>query len=155
MKGSHWGPAPRRTIATISQLTVGDVHFEGDAVSITFGTSPIVLPSPLASLVRELVATRQGKAKIGTPEDVPWLFPGGQPGRPLGDDQIGQRLHKTGIRPKQDRSTAPFTIATEVPAAVLARMLGVHIKVAVQWQQASAGGWAAYAADVSRRTRPT
>ncbi|MFF1545068.1 hypothetical protein [Streptomyces sp. NPDC058291] len=35
-----------------------------------------------------------------------------------------------------------------MPAAILARMLGVHIKVAVQWQQASAGDWAA---DVSRR----
>ncbi|WP_234383300.1 hypothetical protein [Streptomyces dysideae] len=67
------------------------------------------------------------------------------------NDRIGQRLHKIGIRPKQDRSTALFTLATEVPAAILARMLGVHIKVAVQWQQASAGDWAAYAADVSRR----
>ena len=27
-------------------------------------------------------------------------------------------------------------------------MLGVHIKVAVQWQQASGRDWAAYAADV-------
>jgi hypothetical protein len=30
-------------------------------------------------------------------------------------------------------------------------MLGIHITVAVQWQKASAGDWAAYAADVSRR----
>ncbi|MFI5772835.1 site-specific integrase [Streptomyces sp. NPDC051658] len=142
-------------IATISQLTVDDVHFDAGTVYITFGTSPVVLPAPLASLVRELVATRRGKAKIGTPEDVPWLFPGGHPGRPLTDSQIGIRLHKIGIRPKQDRSTALFTLATELPAAILARMLGVHIKVAVQWQQASAGDWAAYAADVSRRTTPT
>ncbi|MEL3946392.1 hypothetical protein [Streptomyces sp. LNU-CPARS28] len=129
--------------------------FDGGSVSITFGTSPVVLPAPLATLVRELVATRRGKAKIGTPGNVPWLFPGGQPGHPLGDDRIGQRLHKIGIRPKRDRSTALFTLATEVPAAILARTLGVHIKVAVQWQQASAGDWSAYAADVSQRTRPT
>lgn len=140
-------------IAIISQLTVDDVHFDDNTVSITFGTAPVVLPAPLAALVRELVATRRGKAKIGTSENAPWLFPGGQPGRPLGDDRIGQRLHKIGIRPKQDRSTALFTLATEVPAAILARMLGVHIKVAVQWQQASAGDWAAYAADVSQRTQ--
>ncbi|MFF5158496.1 hypothetical protein ACFY3N_20090 [Streptomyces sp. NPDC000348] len=38
-----------------------------------------------------------------------------------------------------------------MPAAVLARMLGVHIKVAVQWQKASAGDRAAYAAGISRR----
>lgn len=139
----------------VSQLAVDDVHFGGDTVSITFGTSPVVLPAPLASLVRELVASLRGKAKIGTPEDVPWLLPGGHPGRPLTDSQIGIRLHKIGIRPKQDRSTALFTLATELPAAILARMLGVHIEVAVQWQQASAGDLAAYAADVSRRTRPT
>jgi hypothetical protein len=39
----------------------------------------------------------------------------------------------------------------ELPAAILARMLGVHIQVAVQWQEASGGDWAAYAADVSQR----
>ncbi|MEU8550553.1 hypothetical protein AB0C81_26830 [Streptomyces roseoverticillatus] len=91
-------------IATISQLTADDVHLDNDTVAITFGTSPVVLPEPLAALVRELVVTRRGKAKIGTPEDVPWLFPGGRPGRPLGDDRIGQRLHKIGIRPGR---TAP------------------------------------------------
>jgi hypothetical protein len=30
-------------------------------------------------------------------------------------------------------------------------MLGIHIKVAVQWQHVSAGDWTNYAADVSRR----
>jgi len=114
-------------------------------------TSPVVLPEPLAALVRELVTTHRGKAKIGTPEDVPWLFPGGRPGHPLGDDRIGQRLHKIGIRPRQDRSTALFALAAELPAAILARVLGVHIQVAAQWKKASAGDWASYAADVSRR----
>ena len=85
---------------------------------------------------------------------MPWLFPGGRPGQPLGDDRLGQRLQKIGLQPRQDRSTALLALATELPAAVLARMLGVHIKVAVQWQQAAAGDWAAYAADVSRRDQP-
>lgn len=33
-------------------------------------------------------------------------------------------------------------------------MLGIHIQVAVQWQKASAGDWAAYAADVVSRKIP-
>jgi len=37
---------------------------------------------------------------------------------------------------------------------VLARMLGIHIAVAVAWQRASAGDWSAYAAEVSRRNPP-
>ena len=44
-----------------------------------------------------------------------------------------------------------FQLATELPAAVLARMLGIHITVAVAWQRASAGDWAAYPAEISRR----
>jgi hypothetical protein len=33
-----------------------------------------------------------------------------------------------------------FQLATELPAALLARMLGIHIDVAVAWQRASATG---------------
>ncbi len=36
-------------------------------------------------------------------------------------------------------------------AAILARMLGIHIKVAVARQEASAGDWMTYAADVAHR----
>ncbi|MFI6063556.1 hypothetical protein [Streptomyces sp. NPDC051286] len=53
------------------------------------------------------------------------------------------------------RSTALFQLATELPAAVLARTLGIDITVAVKWQRAAAGDWAAYAADVSRRNSKT
>ena len=35
--------------------------------------------------------------------------------------------------------------------AILARLLGIHIKVAVAWQHASAGDWMSYAADISHR----
>jgi hypothetical protein len=40
---------------------------------------------------------------------------------------------------------------TELPAAVLARILGIHISVAVAWQRAAAGDWAVHAAEISRR----
>lgn len=51
-----------------------------------------------------------------------------------------------------ERSTALFQLATELPAAILARMLGIHINVA--WQRATSGDWTAYAAAVSRRDCP-
>jgi protein-L-isoaspartate O-methyltransferase len=38
-----------------------------------------------------------------------------------------------------------------VPAAILAKTLGIHVQAAMQWQKLSAGDWAAYAVDVSRR----
>jgi hypothetical protein len=50
------------------------------------------------------------------------------------------------------RSAALFQLATDLPAAVLAKMLGTHISVAVAWQRASAGDWTSYAAEISRRS---
>jgi hypothetical protein len=64
---------------------------------------------------------------------------------------LTRRLRELGIQPGQARSTALFQFATELPAALLARMLGIHIDVAVTWQHLSAGDWITYAADVSRR----
>ncbi|HEX5293093.1 MAG TPA: hypothetical protein VFX25_29830 [Streptosporangiaceae bacterium] len=46
---------------------------------------------------------------------------------------------------------ALLTLAAEVPAAILAKTLGIHVQVAIQWQKISAGDWTAYAADISRR----
>lgn len=63
---------------------------------------------------------------------------------------MGERLRKLGIRLAEARSTALFQLATELPAAVLARTLGIDITVAVKWQRA-AGDWGAYAAEISRR----
>ncbi|GAA1928738.1 hypothetical protein [Streptantibioticus ferralitis] len=83
--------------------------------------------------------------------DSPWLFPGGQPGRPISAWAMGERLRKLGIRLAETRSTAPFQLATELPAAVLARTLGTDITVAVKWQRAAAGDWGAYAAEINRR----
>ncbi len=110
---------------------------------LQLGREPIVLPEPLAGLVLELVATRRGHAALGDQGTSRWLFPGGMPGRPVSSYQLGERLRQLGLRPGQARSTALFQLATDLPAAVLARMLGIHISVAVAWQHACSGDWAA------------
>jgi hypothetical protein len=140
-------------LAAISRLTIDDIDIDDATVKLRLGTVPVELPEPFATLSRDLVATRHGHATTGVHGTSRWLFPGGQPGRPVSADRLGERLRLLGIRPGQARSTALFQLATEIPAAVLARMLGIHIKVAVQWQHVSAGDWTSYAADVSRRTR--
>jgi hypothetical protein len=116
---------------------------------------PVLLPEPLAALVRQVAATRKGHATIGSPGASPWLFPGGRPGSALSAFRMAERLNQLGIRLGQSRSAALFQLATDLPAAILAEMLGIHIAVAVSWQRASAGDWAAYAAEVSRRPERT
>ena len=143
-----------QNLAAISLLTVGHVHASGGEVSLQLGTAPVALPEPLAGLVLDLVATRRSSTIIIAPGTTPWLFPGRRHGQPISPDRLGQRLKQIGIRSGRDRSTALFTLAAEIPAAILARLLGIHVSVAVAWQRASAGDWMTYAADVSRRQRP-
>lgn len=68
-------------------------------------------------------------------------------------------------RPAPERRTRPFPVdesatyrdtqlATEIPAAIPARTLGIHTDVAVAFQRLSAGARANYAADIARRDRP-
>jgi hypothetical protein len=137
--------------AAISRLTLDHVDATEHEVRLRLGHEPVVLPEPLAGLVLQLVATRRGHAAIGDQGTSRWLFPGGQPGRPISAYQLGERLRQLGLQPGQARSTALFQLATDLPAALLARMLGIHISVAVAWQRASSGDWMSYAAEVSRR----
>ncbi|MGH9155383.1 MAG: hypothetical protein ACRD1K_05980, partial [Acidimicrobiales bacterium] len=137
--------------ATISRLSIHDIDINNDHVALRLGREPVVVPEPLADLVRQLVANRQGHAKIGDHGSSPWLFPGGRPGHPISSYRLTERLRQIGLQPSQARSTALFQLASELPAALLARLLGIHISVAVKWQRASSGDWTCYAAEVSRR----
>lgn len=139
----------------ISRMTVEQIHIDAHEVRLQLGRVPIQLPEPVATLARDVVAHRKGHATIGVLAPSPWLFPGGQPGRPISTARLTQRLNDLGIRPNQTRSTALFQLATQIPAAILARTLGIHTDVAVTWQRLSGGDWASYAAQVSQRTAPS
>jgi hypothetical protein len=58
------------------------------------------------------------------------------------------------IGPLAQRGSGCPPARTALPAAILARLFGIHINAAATWQRASAGDWTAYAAKVSRRTHP-
>jgi hypothetical protein len=144
-----------QTPAAVSRLTLEHVETAEHAVHLRLGREPVALPEPLAGLITGLLARRRGHAALGDQGASPWLFPGGRSGQPISAYQLAERLRQLGLRPAQSRTTALFGLATELPAAVLARLLGIHIKVAVAWQHASAGDWATYAADYSRRKPAT
>ncbi|MFI7520113.1 hypothetical protein [Micromonospora globbae] len=137
--------------SAISRLTLDHITITDGQTALHLGAQPIVLPEPLASLMLDLVRGRRSHPVTGAATSR-WLFPGELPGRPISGRQLGERLRRHGLRPRQARSTALFQLATDLPAAVLARMLGIHISSAAAWQRASAGDWTSYAADISRRT---
>jgi hypothetical protein len=58
-------------------------------------------------------------------------------------------------RVQQDGRTAMLQLATNVPAAVLADLLGIATTTAADWAHAAGGDWSGYAAQIARtRIRP-
>ncbi|MEU0394926.1 hypothetical protein ABZ208_19530 [Streptomyces sp. NPDC006208] len=142
-------------LETVIRLKADQVTEEGGKVLLHLGTSPVLLAPPLDQVMRDLLATRRGRSIIGAPADCVWLFPGNRPGHHIGESGMRKRLAKIGVRPRAGRNAALFALAQEVPAAILARELGLTIDVAVYWQRLSAGDWMAYAAGLRSRTSAT
>ena len=76
-------------------------------------------------MLTELIRTGRTHTGIGSPADSPWLFPGGLPGRPITAARLGERLRALGIYALAGRRAALTDLAAQLPAAVLADLLGL------------------------------
>jgi hypothetical protein len=105
----------------------------------------LMLPTRLAHLVRQLRDQDEPRwtlGRMGTPAS--WLFPGQSPARPAVDILLGVRLHRYGIDAHAGRNTARHALAAELPASVLADLIGISISTAERWSQWAKRDWAAY-----------
>ncbi len=119
--------------------------------TIKLGAVPLDVPEPFAELLIDLVAERRGYAAV-TVGTNPWLFPGGESGRHLSPQRMGVRLRSIGISPQLARNTALIALAGELPAVVLAKLLGFSVKRAVVWNAEAGNTYPGYAAAVARRS---
>lgn len=138
-------------LTTIAQLTIEDVKESNGEVFVRLGREAVWMPEPLGEFLRQLPWRRQigisGKLKQSE-----WLFPGRQAGRHQHPDYLRMRLAGIGIACIPARNAALIHLATEVPAAVIADMLGLHPGTATRWVELAGAKWTGYAADRSTAT---
>jgi hypothetical protein len=128
-------------VSRITQLTKDNVIEDGQATYLSVDGHRLMLPSQLASLVRQLRDQDEPRwtlGRLGT--STPWLFPGQSPGRPAVDVLFGVRLHRYGINAHAGRNTGRLALAAELPASVLADLTGISISTAERCKR----DWAAY-----------
>lgn len=130
-------------LETIIAMRADQITLEHDGrVLVTFDTIPIEMPPGLDSLLRCYLAKR------GTPSIVSrehgWLFPGRHPGRHLVRETFRGHLVAVGIKPGYSRHAAMYSLAGEVPAPVLAELIGVANKTAVKWAALAGRDWSEY-----------
>ncbi len=140
-----------QSLTHITLLTRDKIIATPDGIQLLLGDVPVVLPAPLGALVDRLDRDRYGSAVIGRTDTHPWLFPGRTPGRPLSIGRLKARLAAIGVIGRTARNTALIDLASQLPPAVLARLLGIDINTAGAWAERAARSGAAYAADLTRR----
>lgn len=141
-------------VARIARLTRTDLVRDGEKTLLRLGHDRLLLPEPLASLAHQLTSHRP-VGMAGNLDHTPvWLFPGRRPGTPMHPTHLARRLRRLGVDCRASRNTALLQLAAEVPAAVLADLLGLNPNTAIKWVQLAGGNWTRYAAECARIPLP-
>ena len=133
-------------VSRIATITQDQLSVEGELVRLRLGPTAIEVPEPLGGLLVRLAREGRRYMGVGSPATSPWLFPGMSPGRPMGASHLGQRLRTLGIPTRPGRRAAMIHLASRLPGAALADLLGIAPTTAVDWVRAAGGDWTTYAA---------
>jgi hypothetical protein len=129
----------------ITRLTTNDLTDNEAGVGVRLGATAVELPEPLAGHVRALLAERNPQSrKAKVVADAGWLFPGVDPGRPITQSGMSRRLRRHGVKAGAHRLAALYQLAAEMPAALVADLLGVHRVTADVWCRTAGRIWANY-----------
>ncbi|WP_204079408.1 hypothetical protein [Mycobacterium riyadhense] len=137
-------------LSRIVAITHDQIKTQGRQVFLRLGNDDLHIPEPLAALIAALAHHGRPYTGVGTPPTTDWLFPGLQPGRPLTAARLGERLRKLGIRAQPSRRAALTHLAAQLPAAVIADLLGIHPTTAVHWVHDASGDSNRYAAQLTQ-----
>jgi hypothetical protein len=132
-------------IVRIARFTIDHIAIIETATTITFARTPVTLPAPIAAAVGAWLEQREeNMPPLASPS--PWLLPGNPPSRPIGELSLSRRLKLFGIDCNQHRRAALLHPAGEIPAAILADIVGVHVNTAAAWAEIAGRPWGDYPA---------
>ena len=137
-------------LSRIAAMTTSQVIRRDSETFIRLGRHDVPVPGPLADAAFQLISGGRSYRGVGSPPATAWLFPGHLPGRPITAARLGERLRSIGIYAQTGRRAALLDLAAQLPAAVLADLLGLHETTAAKWMHQSGGDWSRYAAQLAR-----
>ena len=118
----------------IVELTADDIVIDGTGTHLILHTVPVLIPPPLAALTIQLLADNEQRQSHQPPDAPVWLFPGYRPGTHFSGSRLSTNLNKTaGIFTRPARGAALCALAADLPAPVLADLLGVSVAAATRW----------------------
>jgi hypothetical protein len=135
------------------RMTAGHLGHDGHDTYLRIDTTPVLLPPKAAAVVCAQRDAAPARANYRQPaDDARPLFPGRLHGQPVRSEVISRRLRQHGIAPRQSRNAALAAWAADLPAPVLADVLGLNVSTAEAWAQRTRRDWTAYIAQRAART---
>ncbi|WP_259678222.1 hypothetical protein [Arthrobacter oryzae] len=131
-------------VVKIAAMKSTDVILTPDGLRLSLGEGhPAPVPEPFASLLTEHLASRPNM-RTGSSSGSPWLFPGYRPGQHIHPNTLMMRLREIGIDLLGARNASLRGLVKEVPAPLVAEMLGYSYQVAQKHATAAAQPWSRY-----------
>jgi integrase len=137
-------------LSRIAAMTTSQITRRDGTTHLLLGRHDVPVPAPLAVAIDQLTSNGRTHRGVGSPQATTWLFPGHLPGRPITPSRLGERLRHIGIYAQTGRRAALLDLAAQLPAAVLADLLGLHENTAAKWINQAGGDWTRYAAELAR-----
>lgn len=134
-------------LSRIVRLQSSDLQVFGERVYVAFEKESLLLPPAVDELVVHMMK-RRGHSVVKKSD---FLFPGGHPGRAIAVESMRIRLKEVDVVLRPSRNSALMELASQLPAPVLADLLGLHDNTAVEWIRRARGDWNAYAANKAVR----
>ena len=125
-------------------MTTEHLTRTGSDTYLTINRTAVILPPAVAGLLEESAGVRSRSALGRTAPGRQWLFPGASPGRPTSAGTIGKHLRDHGIHASATHNAALAALAADMPASVVASLLGVDITTALRWARLARRDWTAY-----------
>lgn len=132
---------PLTKIAALQSTAISQVDGE---TRIALGKAPTPVPEPFSSQLNYHRHNRPNLRTTGGATGTPWLFPSIRPGRHIDPQAIMQRLRQLGIDLQGARNTALRELVSEIPAPLVADMLGYSDQVTRKHAAEAGNTWARY-----------
>lgn len=112
------------------------VHLEAGKPQIRLGSIDVDLPDAAAPWIGEILASRMPKRRAGGDgQDNTWIFPGARHSAHMLPSSLATQLKALGVSPVAAHQASAATLITQLPPAVVARLLGVRVATASRWHQ--------------------
>ncbi|GIG67728.1 hypothetical protein Pen01_40230 [Phytomonospora endophytica] len=106
----------------------------------------MLLPPSLAVLITEQLNQPAPTPLANTLETTTWMFPSPHPGTHRQAKGLYERLAALGITVRSGRRAVLMALAQDLPAGVLASLIGIHASTATAWSHELKRDWTAYLA---------